>query len=126
MTGRLISSGSPMEAQAGYSRALVDGSFVYVSGTTGFDYTGMKMPDGIEAQTRNIFSTIANVLEEAGSSMNQVLRVRYYVSDREYANPVMTIAGEVFGAIRPAATLVICGLLREDMLVEIEVTARVG
>lgn len=126
MTRRLISSGSPMEAQAGYSRAVVDGGFVYVSGTTGFDYATMTMPQGIEAQTRKTFATIASALAEAGSAMEGVLRVRYYVTDRTYADPVMTIAGEVFGAIRPAATLVICNLLREDMLVEIEVTAKVG
>lgn len=123
---RLISSGSPMEAQAGYSRAVVDGGLVYVSGTTGFEYATMSMPEGIEAQTRNTFATISNVLEEAGGSIENVVRVRYYVTDRRHAEPVMDIAGEIFGTIRPAATLVICDLLREDMLVEIEVTAQIA
>ncbi len=126
MTRRLISSGSPMEAQAGYSRAVADGGFVYVSGTTGFEYATMSMPEGIEAQTRNTFTTISNVLEEAGGSMENVVCVRYYVTERRYAETVMDIAGEVFGTIRPAATLVICALLREDMLVEIEVTAQIA
>jgi enamine deaminase RidA (YjgF/YER057c/UK114 family) len=115
-----------MEAQAGYSRAVVDGGLVYVSGTTGFEYATMSMPEGIEAQTRNTFATISNVLEEAGGSIENVVRVRYYVTDRRHAEPVMDIAGEIFGTIRPAATLVICDLLREDMLVEIEVTAQIA
>ncbi|MFK7791885.1 MAG: RidA family protein [Devosiaceae bacterium] len=126
MSRRLISSGSPMEAQAGYSRAVVDGGFVYVSGTTGFDYETMQMPQGIESQTRNTFATITDALTEAGSAMENVVRVRYYVTERANASAVMDIAGEVFGTIRPAATLVICELLRADMLVEIEVTAKMG
>ena len=125
MTRRLISSGSPMEAQAGYSRAVVDGGMVHVSGTTGFDYTTMTMPEGIDAQARNAFATIAGILEEAGSSMQQVVRARYYLTDRANADAFMTIAGEMFGTIRPAATLIVCGLLSEAMLVEIEVTATV-
>lgn len=124
MTRRLISSGSPMEKQAGYSRAVVDGDFVFVSGTTGFDYSTMTMPPAFVDQARNAFATIAQVLEEAGSSMSQVVRVHYYITRRSDADAMMTEAGKVFGTIRPAATLIRCDLLMDDMLVEIEVTAR--
>ncbi|MEM6382219.1 MAG: RidA family protein [Pseudomonadota bacterium] len=123
MSRTLISSGSPMEAEAGYSRAVSDGTYVHVSGTTGFDYASMVMPEGIEAQTRNTFATISGALEQAGTSMQNVVRVRYYVTDRANAPAVMRVAGEVFGDIRPAATLVICDLLTEEMLIEIEATA---
>ncbi len=124
MTRRLISSGSPFEEQAGYSRAVVDGDWVFVSGTTGYDYITMRMPEGVEAQARNTFATIQNALEEAGASMADIVRVHYYVTRREDAAAVMTVAGEVLGAIRPAATLILCDLLEEAMLVEIEVTAK--
>ncbi len=124
MTRRLISSGSPMEAEAGYSRAVVEDDWVHVSGTTGFDYATMTMPESVDAQTRNTFATIANVLAEAGTEMKEVVRVRYYITDRAHAKAVMQIAGEVFGDIRPAATLIVCGLLSDEMKVEIEVTAR--
>lgn len=124
MSRKLISSGSPFENQAGYSRAVVDGNWVFVSGTTGYDYTAMTMPDGVEAQTRNTFATIKTVLEEAGASMADIVRVRYYVTKRADASAMMKVAGEVLGDIRPAATLVICDLLEEEMLVEIDATAK--
>jgi enamine deaminase RidA (YjgF/YER057c/UK114 family) len=120
----LISSGSPFEKQAGYSRAVVDGEWVFLSGTTGYDYETMTMPDGVEAQARNTFATIQAVLAEAGASMADIVRVHYYITKREDAAAVMTVAGEVLGDIRPAATLLICELLEEAMLIEIEVTAR--
>lgn len=124
MSRKLISSGSPFEKQAGYSRAVVDGDWVFVSGTTGYDYTAMTMPDGVEAQARNTFATIKTVLEEAGASMADIVRVRYYVTKRADAPAMMMVAGEVLGDIRPAATLVICDLLEEEMLVEIDATAK--
>jgi enamine deaminase RidA (YjgF/YER057c/UK114 family) len=124
MSRRLISSGSPFEKQAGYSRAVVDGQWVFLSGTTGYDYETMTMPDGVEAQARNTFATIQSVLAEAGASMSDIVRVHYYITKREDAAAVMTVAGEVLGDIRPAATLIICELLEEAMLIEIEVTAR--
>jgi enamine deaminase RidA (YjgF/YER057c/UK114 family) len=124
MSRRLISSGSPFEKQAGYSRAVVDGEWVFLSGTTGYDYETMTMPDGVEAQARNTFATIQAVLAEAGASMADIVRVHYYITKREDAAAVMTVAGEVLGDIRPAATLLICELLEEAMLIEIEVTAR--
>ncbi len=121
---RLISTGSPFEREAGYSRAVVDGEWVFVSGTTGFDYTTMEMPIGVADQTRNALATIAAALEEAGCSMRDVVRARYYVSDRTFVDVVFAELGAVFGDIRPAATMVICDLIKPEMLVEIEVTAR--
>lgn len=124
MSRTLISSGSPFEKEAGYSRAVVDGDWVFVSGTTGYDYTAMTMPEGVEAQTRNTFVTIQNVLGEAGATMADIVRVRYYVTKRSDAAALMKVAGEVLGDIRPAATLIICDLLEEEMLVEVDVTAK--
>ncbi|WP_375573498.1 RidA family protein [Ahrensia marina] len=124
MSRTLISSGSPFEKEAGYSRAVVDGNWVFVSGTTGYDYTAMTMPEGMEAQTRNTFITIQNVLEEASAAMADIVRVRYYITKRSDAAALMKVAGDVLGDIRPAATLIICDLLEEEMLVEIDVTAK--
>jgi enamine deaminase RidA (YjgF/YER057c/UK114 family) len=125
MTRRLISSGSPFEAVAGYSRAVVDGEFAFVAGTTGYDYTTMTMPDGVEQQARNCLATIARVLEEAGFALADVVRATYYVTDIADADRLLPIFGEAFGAIRPAATLVaVAALVRPEMKIEIEVTAK--
>ncbi|MDB5538292.1 MAG: Endoribonuclease [Devosia sp.] len=121
-----ISSGSPFEQKIGYSRAVVDGSMVYVSGTTGYDYKTMVMPDDAAQQARNAFSTITHALEEAGGSIKDVVRVRYYITDMAYYDPLVDVAGKIFGDIRPAATMLVCGLTRPEMKVEIEVTARLG
>ena len=121
---QLISSGSPFEKTAGYSCAVVDGKFVHVAGTTGYDYTTIEMPEDVAAQTVNALETIKGVLKEAGSSLEDVVRARYYVTDRAYAETVFAVLGEYFGEIRPAATMIICELLKEEMKVEIEVTAR--
>ena len=126
MTRRLISTGSIFEKNFGYSRAVVDGDLVFVSGTTGYDYATMTMPDDVAEQTRNIFRTIAKVLDEAGSSMAHIVRAQYFVTDRNYCEPVLGVCGEVLGEIRPAAGIyVVAGLLKPEMKVEIEVTARV-
>jgi enamine deaminase RidA (YjgF/YER057c/UK114 family) len=125
MTRRLISSGSPFERVAGYSRAVVDGDFVFVAGTTGYDYATMTMPETVEAQARNGLSTIARVLEEAGFALADVVRATYYLTDIADADRVLPIFGEFFGAIRPAATLVaVAALYRPEMKIEIEVTAK--
>lgn len=121
-----ISSGSPFEARIGYSRAVVDGDMVYVSGTTGYDYTTMTMPESAEAQARNAIGTIARALAEAGSRLGDVLRVRYYITDMAHYDALVAVAGETFGTIRPAATMVVCGLTTPEMKLEIEVTARIG
>ena len=125
MTRRLLSTGSPFERNFGYSRAVVDGDLVFVSGTTGYDYATMTLPDDPAAQARNIFKTVGAVLEEAGSSLAHVVRAQYFVTDRSYCEPVLAVCGEFFREIRPAAGIyVIAGLLKPEMKVEIEVTAR--
>jgi enamine deaminase RidA (YjgF/YER057c/UK114 family) len=127
MTRRLISTGSIFEKNFGYSRAVVDGDLIFLSGTTGYDYTTMTMPEDAAEQTRNIFKTIAKVLDEAGSSMAHIVRAQYFVTDRSYCEPVLSVCGEVLGNIRPAAGIyVVAGLLKPEMKVEIEVTARAG
>ena len=120
---RLISTGSPFEKTAGYSRAVVDGDWCFVAGTTGYDYENMVMPDGIEAQTRNCLGTIARALQDGGFSLADVVRARYYVTDRAVVHQVYPILGEHFGEIRPAATMIVCGLAEPEMKIEIEVTA---
>lgn len=120
---RLISSGSPFETTAGYSRAVVQGDWCFVSGTTGYDYDTMTMPDSVEDQTRNCLATIGKVLEDAGFAFADVVRCHYYVTEAAFADRVFPILGEIFGEIRPAATMVVCDLIRPEMLIEIEVTA---
>ena len=128
MSGRrLISSGSPFEAAYGYSRAVVQDGMVHVAGTTGYDYATMSLPDSAEARTEACWRTIAGVLEEAGTSLNEIVRATYYVTDRADADAVLQVCGRLLAKVRPAATIVIvAGLLRPEMKVEIEVTARVG
>lgn len=123
MTRRLISTGSPFEKTAGYSRAVVDGEWCFVSGTTGYDYATMTMPQTVEQQTRNSLATIAAALEEGGFSLADVVRAHYYVTDRAYVARVFPILGEHFGDIRPAATMIVCQLNEPEMKIEIEVTA---
>lgn len=123
MTRKLISTGSPFERTAGYSRAVVQGDWCFVSGTTGYDYATMSMPDSVEAQTRNCLATIGKALAEGGFSFSDVVRAHYYVTDGAYADLVFPILGETFGEVRPAATMIICGLIRPEMKIEIEVTA---
>jgi enamine deaminase RidA (YjgF/YER057c/UK114 family) len=120
---RLISTGSPFEATAGYSRAVVQGDWCFVAGTTGYDYTAMSMPDTVEQQTRNCLATIGATLEDAGFSFTDVVRCHYYITDAAFADRVFPILGETFGTIRPAATMIVCDLIRPEMLIEIEVTA---
>ena len=125
MPRRLISTGSPFERTAGYSRAVVDGDFCFVAGTTGYDYATMTMPEAVEEQTRNCFRTIAQALDKAGYALADVVRATYYITDRADADRVLGICGEFLGEIRPAATLlVVAGLYKPEMKVEIEVTAR--
>jgi enamine deaminase RidA (YjgF/YER057c/UK114 family) len=125
MSRRLISTGSPFERRFGYSRAVIDGDLVFVSGTTGYDYATMTLPEDVAEQTRNIFRTVDQVLHEAGSSLSQILRCQYFVTDRAYCEPVLVVCGELLADVRPAAAIyVVAGLLKPEMKVEIEVTAR--
>ena len=119
MTRRLISTGSPFEKTAGYSRAVVDGDWCFVAGTTGYDYASMTMPETVEAQTRNCMATIAAALREGGFTLADVVRARYYVTDRAFVQKVFPILGEHFGDIRPAATMVVCELNEPEMKIEI-------
>lgn len=120
---RLISSGSPFEKQAGYSRAVVAGDWCFVAGTTGYDYATMAMPQGVGEQAENAFATIEAALKEAGFSLNDVVRVNYIVTDVASADAVLAVGGRRLGDIRPAATIIVAGLLKPEMKVEIEATA---
>jgi enamine deaminase RidA (YjgF/YER057c/UK114 family) len=125
MPRRLISTGSPFEKSAGYSRAVVDGDFCFVAGTTGYDYATMQMPPDVAEQTRNCFRTISKVLAEAGFALADVVRARYYILDNADAEAVLAVCGDAFRDIRPAATIVVVsGLFRPEMRVEVEVTAK--
>ena len=121
---RLISSGSRFEAEAGYSRAVVDGEWVFVAGTTGFDYAAMTIAEDPAEQARQAFRNIEKALGEAGSSFADIVRVRYSVPDIADWPAIVPVLGEVFGTIRPAATALVCGLVDPRMKIEIEVTAR--
>ena len=122
---RLISSGSSFEKVAGYSRVVVDGEWVFVSGTTGYDYSNMTISPDLETQTRQVFSNLQQALADAGAALSDVVRVHYYLTGRDQFEKLAPLFGEHFGDIRPAATAVICGLVDPAMQIEIEVTARV-
>jgi len=125
MSRRLISTGSPFERAAGYSRAVIDGDFAFVAGTTGYDYATMTMPADVTSQTRNCFRTIEAALREGGFALADIVRSTYYVTGPEDADAVVAVCGENLGQIRPAATLlVVAGLLKPEMKIEIEVTAK--
>jgi enamine deaminase RidA (YjgF/YER057c/UK114 family) len=124
MARKLISSGSAFEKTAGYSRAVVDGDFVFVSGTTGFDYGKMAISNELEEQVHQTFRNIASALEQAGASLADVVRVNYIVPRAEDWPQITPILGRYFGEIRPASTAIIAGLVDPRMRIEIEVTAR--
>lgn len=124
MTRRLISSGSKFEAEIGYSRAVVDGDTVYVSGTTGYDYATMTLADGVIAQCAQTLKNVEAALKEAGASFADVVRVTYIFpnpADFEQCWPTLRAA---FGTVRPAATMLSAALVNPAIKVEIEVTAR--
>jgi enamine deaminase RidA (YjgF/YER057c/UK114 family) len=124
MPRRLISSGSAFEKTAGYSRAVVDGDWVFVSGTTGFDYAKMSISEDIIEQTHQTFRNISAALEQAGVSLKDVVRARYILTDAADWQKVAPVFGEYFGDIRPANTTIVCGLVDARMKIEIEVTAK--
>lgn len=123
---KLISTGSPFEATMGYSRAVVQGDWCFVSGVTGYDYATMEMPEGVDMQARNCFATITKVISEAGFEMADIARVQYTVVDPALVDALIPALGETLGEIRPAATMIIAGLIKPEMLIEIEVTAYRG
>jgi enamine deaminase RidA (YjgF/YER057c/UK114 family) len=124
MTRQLISSGSIFETQIGYSRAVVDGDWVFVSGTTGFDYSTMSISDGVLEQTEQCLKNIEAALRQAGSSLNDVVRVLYVLPDATQFRECWPVLRNYFGEIRPAATMISAGLADPRMRIEIEVTAR--
>lgn len=126
MARKLISSGSEFEEKIGYSRAVVDGDYVFVSGTTGYDYDTMSISDDAVEQADQCFKNIEKALVEAGSSLDQTVRIRYIFPDGKDFEPCWGIFRKYLSVAKPAATLVIAGLLDEEMKLEIEVTAKLG
>ena len=127
MTRQLLSSGSPMEKAYGYSRAVVQDPWVFMAGTTGYDYETMQIPDDVVQQTRNCWKTIERFLKEAGSSLEDLVRVTYYATETDDAEAILEICGEVLRDIRPATSfLVVKSLFLPEMKIEIEVTALKG
>lgn len=120
---RRISTGSPFEASFGYSRAIVKGGWCFISGVTGYDYDTMVMPGDVADQARNCFKTIFSVLDEAGFAPGDIVRVQYTVIDATLIEAAAPAVAEAMGEIRPAATMVIAGLIRPEMKIEIDVTA---
>jgi enamine deaminase RidA (YjgF/YER057c/UK114 family) len=121
---KLISSGSSFEKLAGYSRAVAVGEWVFVAGTTGYDYSKMTIAEDVESQTRQAFRNISSALEQADCALRDVVRVRYYLTRQSDFKKVAPIFGEFLGEARPAATAIICALVEPKMRIEIEVTAR--
>ncbi len=124
MQRRLISSGSPFESEVGYSRAVADGDLVFVSGTTGFDYATMAISTDVREQAGQALRNIGQALAEAGCTMADVVRVRYILPVAGDFEPCWPILKACFGSVRPAATMIVAGLLDNRMKIEIEVTAR--
>ena len=124
MARTLISSGSSFEADIGYSRAVVDGDWIFVSGTTGFDYATMTIADDVVAQCRQALRNIADALAKADASFADIVRVHYLLPRREDFEPCWPVLKEYLGSVRPAATMIQAGLADPRMKIEIEVTAR--
>lgn len=107
----------------GYSRAVVKGPWCFVSGVTGYDYATMVMPDDVAQQAQNCFATIVRVLDEAGFEIGDIVRVQYTVTDAAMVDAIIPVLGAHLGEVRPAATMVVAGLIKPEMKIEIEVTA---
>ncbi|MFI4890130.1 MAG: RidA family protein [Steroidobacterales bacterium] len=123
MTRRLISSGSTFETQIGYSRAVVDGDWIFVSGTTGFDYATMTLPEGLLEQTERALRNIEAALQQADASLRDVVRVTYILPNAAEFPQCWPVLRQYFGEIRPAATMINAGLVDPKLRIEIEVTA---
>ena len=124
MNRRLISSGSTFEREIGYSRAVVDGEWVFVSGTTGYDYQAMTISDNLLEQTEQCLRNIKSALEQAGASFADVVRVTYILPRGDDFPACWPVLRKYFGDVRPAATMISAGLADPAMRIEIEVTAR--
>ena len=123
MHRKLISSGSPFEAEIAYSRAVVQGEWVFVSGTTGFDYATMTIAADIESQTEQCLKNIESALSQAGSSLADIVRIHYILPEGNEFQKCWPVLRKYLGAIRPAATMISAKLLDPRMRIEIEVTA---
>ena len=123
MTRSFVSQGSVFEEQIGYSRAVVDGRWVFVAGTTGYDYTTMSISEDVVEQARQTLANIDDALQRAGSCAAEVVRVRYLLPDADDFEPCWPVLREYFAQARPAATMMVVGLASAAMKIEIEVTA---
>jgi enamine deaminase RidA (YjgF/YER057c/UK114 family) len=123
MSRRLISTGSRFEAEIGYSRAVVQGDWCFLSGVTGYDYATMTLEEGMEAQAETAFDTVDRVLIEAGFGLLDVVRVVHYVSDRDDIPMLLPVLSRRLHRVRPASTMLVAGLMEAAMLYEVEVTA---
>ncbi|MEO1250681.1 MAG: RidA family protein [Pseudomonadota bacterium] len=121
---KLISQGSPFEQAIGYSRAVVDGDWIFVAGTTGYDYASMAISDDVVEQAKQCLKNIEWALEQAGASLSDVVRVRYILPSADDFEPCWPTLRAAFGDTRPAATMFVAGLAKEEIKIEIEVTAR--
>lgn len=119
-----ISTGSPFEEKIGYSRAVVADGWVFVAGTTGYDYATMTMPEHIADQCNNALQTIEKALQEAGSGLDHVVRVNYIVPNKDDWPDCWPVTSRAFAKAKPAATMISAGLQEPEMKIEIEVTAR--
>ena len=124
MTRTRISSGSKFEAQIGYSRAIADGDWIWVAGTTGFDYEAMTISDDVAEQCAQTFKNIKSAMEKAGFSLEDVVRATYILPDAADFEACWPVMRAVFGDIRPAATMIVAGLADPRMKIEIEVTGK--
>ncbi len=123
---KLISSGSAFENEIGYSRAVVDGDYVFVSGCTGYDYSTMSISDSVVAQAEQCMRNIEDALKQAGCSMQDIVRVHYIFPDKADFEPCWPTLKKYLGEVKPAATMFVAGLLDDAMKLEIEVTARLS
>ncbi len=123
MSRKLISSGSDFESKIGYSRAVVQGDYVFMSGTTGYDYDTMTISDDVVEQASQCFKNIEKALHEAGSKISNIVRVTYVFADKNDFEPCWPVLQQYLGSVRPAIMMIEAGLLDEKMKLEIEVTA---
>lgn len=126
MDRKHISSGSPFEAQIGYSRAVAVDGWVFVSGTTGYDYATMTMPDDVADQCANALATIENALRDAGGSLNDVVQVKYILPDGGDFEACWPVLSGAFATAKPAATMIEARLMKPEMKIEIEAVARLS
>ena len=126
MNRKLISSNSEFEKTCGYSRAVVDGDYVFVSGTTGYDYATMAISEDVAAQAEQCFRNIEGVLAEAGSSIGNIVRATYILPDRDDFETCWPVMNKWLGSVRPAATMFEARLMNDSMKIEIQVTARIN